>query len=1046
MEEIVEFLAGIGMSRFAETFVAHGIDLGIAPELTDGDLKELGVDRLGDRKVLLREIGRLRPRDGGPQAHRRLLSVLFCDLVGSTALARRIDAEDLRSVLLTYHQAARESIRHFGGFIGTLMGDGVMAYFGWPQAQEDQAAQAVRAGLELVATMRTLRFEYGVVVHCRVGIATGRVVMGDASDPNLAFGETLNLAARLQAHAHADRVVTDAATNRWIGRRFKTVPLPAADLKGFAHPVSAWNVLEEHPSVDRFETRAAGRAQFAGREAEMGTLTRLWETVLSGRGQAVTVTGGAGFGKSRLVREFQANVARDRPSIVRFQCSAHHSNSVFYPVIQSLEDAAGIDPAGDSAAAKRGKLEELVARRQTPEPEDLLSLAQMLDLSIDEETAGGDSSAAERRRHAIRFLVRRVLIMSRERPVLAIVEDVHWIDPSSSELLAELVAAAVAAKVMVIATTRTDNPSLPPGHRATEIRLEGVADAETETIVRSIDGADGLSEREVRLIVSRVDGIPLFAEELTSAAIEHGRVTRSDELPETVEASLTARLDFLRHGKAVAQVGSVLGREFAGSQLEALAQPVMAATALRSGLRELTAAGLVEGPYEDVRYRFSHALVQEVAYASLLRRTRQQLHERAARNVISEPGRAREPELVAHHLTEAGLVAESLEYWKAAGGRSAEKSANAEAISHFRRGLELIAQLAEEPSRDALELSFLVACSGPLIAEFGYTSTQLTNCIARALTLSERIGHTPEMYPLLYARWAVLLTSGSMPESLRVAQDYSRLAERQQHPDALFARHRMLGASYMCLGDLARAEDEFDAIIAGYDPERHGPLAHSHGLDLLVAGQCFSSEVLWLMGRADEAARRAQSGLTKARATGHVNSIAMALHFCGLVSFLNRDPAAVREHAAEMTQLTDRQPAGAWPSLTGAMLGWSLIAEGDVDQGLPMLIDGVERARSVGVSMFVPMFHCRIAEVLIGCGAPAKAAQRLAVAEELIARTGEVNYRSELLRLQAVLAAERGAEREADELLHQAIELARRQGARSLEFRATATWRTINPA
>ncbi len=540
--------------------------------------------------------------------------------------------------------------------------------------------------------------------------------------------------------------------------------------------------------------------------------------------------------------------------MLRFQCSAHHASSVFYPVIQTLEQVAGIDPVGDSDSDKRAKLENLLARRQSPAALDVTSLAQMLDVYPSEPA--DDSTATERRRHGIELLVDRALTLSDERPLLTIAEDVHWVDPSSRELLAQLMSACADRRAMVIVTTRGDDPPMPAAPHGTEIVLGGITSAETETIVRSIEGAAGLSRTDVARIVSRVEGIPLFAEELTAAAVEHGHVTASGELPETVEASLTARLDFLTHGKAVAQIGSVLGRDFAGSQLESLAQSAVSKSALWSGLRELTDAGLVEGPFDDSRYRFSHALVQEVAYGSLLRRTRQQLHERAARDVLAEPGRAREPELVAHHLTEAGQIAEALEYWKAAGLRSAEKSANAESISQLRRGLALVGGLPEGPERDRLEFSFLVACAGPLIAEHGYTSSELVDCIARALALSERIGDTPEIYALLYARWAVLLTSGSMPESLEVAHAYSRLAERQEHSDALFARHRMLGASYMCLGELDRAREELDHLIVGYEAERHEFLAHSHGLDLLVAGHCFQAEVLWLTGHVHQARRQ----------------------------------------------------------------------------------------------------------------------------------------------------------------------------------------------
>jgi class 3 adenylate cyclase/ABC-type transport system involved in cytochrome c biogenesis ATPase subunit len=1040
MCEIREWLAEIQMSRFTDAFLAHGIDLQTARELTAEDLKEMGINRLGDRKALLREIGRLAEATSHRDAHRRILSVLFCDLVSSTELSRQVDAEDLRIVLKAYHERARYTILRFGGFIGRLLGDGVLAYFGWPHAQEDQAAQAVRAALDLVGAIRGLRFDSGVVVHCRVGIATGRVVIGEETDPELAFGETLNLAARLQTHATPDSVIIDEATGRWIGRRFATLPLPPATMKGFGTPVRIWQVLEEHPSVDRFESRAPGRAGFVDREAEMHRLAELWTEALSGDGRFVFVSGAPGLGKSRLVREFTASVA-EQARILRLQCSAHHTTSGFHPLIHRLEAAAGADAGKASPPAVRRELARLLGEDVGAEPAEIASVAKMLDLSIGESAEPSAISARERRAFAIAFLARTAVQAARPHPLLIIVEDAHWIDPSTQELLEALISRLAGTRLLVIATTRPGATALANTSTLAEIGLDRLPNADTELIVRGIEGSARFSDHDVSLIVSRVEGVPLFAEELASAAIDHGQLGALDELPETVEASLTARLDFLTHGKAVAQLGSILGREFASAELKAMAGPSMTPASVERGLRELTAARLAvtTATSEEPRYRFSHALVQEVAYASLLRHTRQRMHERAARDVLPEPVRSRQPELIAHHLTEAGLVTEALEYWRLAGQRSAEKSANAEAISHFRRGLALAETLPDGPSRDRTTFRLLVALSGPLIAELGYTSSELGDCIARAMALSERIAHPPEIYPLLYARWASLLTSGSMAQSLQVAQAFSGLAERQHHEDALLSRHRMLGASHLCLGHLSLASRELDALVHGYEPDRHASLVHSYGVDLRVAGLCFRSEVLWLTGHVDRALAAAAAALREARACEHVNSIAMALHFCGLVSFLNRDPSAVHAYAGEMTELTRRQPAGAWPLLTAAMVGWALVAEQHPEEGITMLIDGVERALRAGVSMFVPIFYCRIAETYIETKDLTAAAVYVSSAEELVGRTGEVNFRGELLRLRALLRHRRGLPASAHRILMEAITVARGQGARSIELRAATS-------
>ena len=1036
MHDTREWLAQIGMSQFADVFVAHGVDLETAAELTGDDLREMGIDRIGERKALLREISRLAELRPHRDAHRRILSVLFCDLVGSTELSRQIDAEDLRNLMRAYHERARNTINRFGGFVARPLGDGVLAYFGWPRAQEDQAAQAVRAALELVGAIQTLRLDVGVVVHCRLGVATGRLVIGDETDPDLAFGETINLAARLQTHAAPDTVVIDEATSRWIGRRFAAVPLGPARLKGFPTSVGLWQVLEECPSVDRFDTRTLGRARFGDRESEMNRLGEAWTQALSGRGQFILLSGAPGFGKSRLVREFTARVAT-ATRIIRLQCSAHHATSGFHPLIQRLEAAAGPNGGRATAPAMRRELERLIGTAGSSEMGETANLADLLDLEIAQSPESSPLPARERRRRAITFLVRTAIRSARIGPLLIVVEDVHWIDPSTHELLDALVSRLADSHLMVIATARPGSTPLGAASTRQEIQLDRLPDLDTELIVRSIEGSAQLSDEDVALIVSRVEGVPLFAEELAYAAIDLGHAEALDELPDTVEASLTARLDLLTHGKAVAQLGSVLGREFATSELHALAAPSLDPSLASVGLRELVAARLLltSGTSDDPRYRFSHALVQEVAYASLLRHTRQQLHERVALGVLPQSVRSRQPELVAHHLTEAGLLSEALEYWRLAGLRATEKSANAEAISHYRMGLALAGSLPAGRSRDQTTLRLLVALSAPLIAELGYTSGELGDCIARAMALGERIGHTPEIYPLLYARWASLLTGGRMAQSLEVAEAFSQLAERQHQEDALLARHRMLGASHLCLGRLHLASRELGLLVDGYEPGVHARLVHSYGVDLRVAGRCFQSELLWLTGQVDQAHAAATAALCEAEAVKHVNSIGMALHFAGLVSLLNRDPAGVREYTDQMVELARHQSVGGWPLLTGAMLGWTLVAEQQHQDGIAMLIQSVDQTLAAGVSMFLPIFYCRIAEALLDIEDLEAAAKHLTSAQELVRKTGEVNFQAEVLHLHALLRFRGGRTASARKVLAAARNVAREQGATSIELR-----------
>lgn len=1042
MKDIVDWLAEIGMSQFARIFAEHGIDVTAAQELTTEDLKDIGISRLADRKILLREIQRVALEEAARNVQRRILSVLFCDLVDSTAFSHAVDAEYYRVALKSYLDACRKVITRYGGFVANLFGDGVLAYFGWPRADEYQASQAVRAGLEVVSAVKTLEFGNGLLPHCRVGISTGRVVIGGGTDLDSAFGETVNLAARLQDLAEPDRVVIDAATCRSIGNRFDTNALPIATLKGFPGLVETWEVVAERRYIDRFEERPARCVKFVGRRAEMTALNRLWEHAVSGRGQTVVISGEAGIGKSRLLREFCETLRKQHAKIFRYQCSVHHVNSAFYPVIQDLEKAAGINPQNELPAVRRSKLEKLLGGTEGVEKTNLDIIAQMLSIADGENAELLKLAAAERRRRAIEFLVEDTLRVSSERPLVVAVEDIHWIDPSSRALLEEVISRAVHSRVMVLVTARPVAHTLATSEELVEIPLGRLDDDDIEAIARSIDVSSQLSNADIGHIVSHVDGIPLFAEELTSSAIEHSGVTGDYQLPETIETSLTARMDFHHAEKEVVQMASVLGREFTRTDLSTLAGVAIPASKIEASLAALTASELLlkSGPPEESRYRFKHALVQDVAYGTLLRLTRQQLHERVARDVLPETIRLRQPEVVAYHLTEAGLIHEALEYWKKAGELASEKSANSEAISHFSTGLKLIEKLAPSPSRDAFEFGFNVALSGPLITQFGYSSTEFARCVSKALALVKSVGHMPATYSLLYARWAALLVSGSMEESLRMAVDFSKLAERWGDSDALLARHRMLGGSYLFLGELQRASAELDKLITGYDSRRHAHLRTSYGVDLRIAGRCYKSEVLWLMGFVDQARVNATDALDGARAVDHANSIAMALHFCGLISFLSWDSFKVRAYAEEMRELAQRQPVGTWSLLLGAMAGWALVEDGHIDDGITLLSEGVGRAVHAGVSVFVPFFYCRIAEIFIDEDRLSEAGKYLSDAEALIARTGEAVYRGELLRLQALLLMKQRRPSGAEGLLARALNSARRQDARSVELRVATTY------
>ncbi|MCB1674690.1 MAG: AAA family ATPase [Halioglobus sp.] len=1034
--DISLWLTRIGMPQFTEIFVCNGVDFDLLPELTSSDLHEMGVARLADRKRILSEIRLLSVEKARHSVQRRLLSVFFCDMVGSTARSTEIDPEELRFEMKLYQDTVVKAVNQHGGFVARFTGDGVLAYFGWPHADEDQASQAVRAGLDAIRTVSELKLEAGFTAHCRIGIATGRVVVGGQPDLDSAFGETPNLAARLQSLADIDRIVIDMVTRRAIGDRFIVESLQSTQLKGFEQPVSAFAVVRERPYLDRFDSRGGASSLFVGREQELDVLYDAWTRTQSGRGVVMLIRGEPGIGKSRLVKRFCDFCLPEGTPVLQYQCSAHHTNSAFYPLIQRLEQIAGIDTGCDSDAVKFEKISQALHPSIVADARALSLIAQLLSIGGVATSQTENLSAQERRSQTAEVLIENGVRRTGGAAQVIVVEDAHWIDPSTRMLLETLMAKAASAPILVLVTCRLgEQLRLAPSAQFDELELQRLDEDSVEQLAVAVDLSGVLSPSDIRNIVKRADGVPLFAEEIALAAIEHGSRGETFELPESIEASISARLDNLGDAKLPMQVAAVMGREFRLSQcqsLSAVPEPALLgamATAIASGLlQEVKSPG-------DRTFRFTHALVQDVAYNGLLKQQRRELHKRLATEVLDDTFRQREPEVVAYHLTQAGETELAIDYWQRAASRAGAASANAEAIAHFQQGLRLIPRLPEDEHRYELEFGLFVGMAMPLIVEKGYTSDELEQCIGDALAISRKVKYTPAIYSLLFSQWGFKLTFGLIEDALRVATEFSELAVRQNDDIAQYASNRMLGATHMCLGKLQLARSELSRLIADYRTPRHAALSSIYGVDLRVAGRCFLAEVLWLLGDIDGAKVSADRALAEARAMQHLHSHAIALHFCGLVSFLNRDREAVRTYISEMMLLAKDHVIGAWPTLGGAMLGWALLEDGAFEEKLTALENGVAAARKLGVGMFVPFFYCRIAEVMMSIDRCADARQYLRDARALMAQTKEALFRGELLQLEAQLCLRDNDPEAAQRLFAQGLAHARSQGARSVELR-----------
>ena len=735
MPSTEDWLNGLGLGKYSETFAANDVDLRALPHLNSADLEVLGVS-LGHRKIMLAAIAELReaaPEEtevktkqerptpvvdpqsgpsgaeaaGEPGPDLRLLSVLFCDMVNSTSLSAQFNAEEMHDLISAYHDAVASAVTRFGGYVAKFLGDGVLAYFGWPMAYEDHAERAIRAGLAAIAGVENLKTPAGAPLQSRVGIASGRVVVGDLAgggvlDRGQVAGETPNLAARLQGVAEPGQIVIADNTRRLAGHAFELEDLGTHELKGFQDRVPVFRVASERDVESRFDaTRGEALSQFVGRNSEIGTLLDRWELAKSGQGQAVFVSGEAGIGKSRLLEALVERLQDEPHEPIRLQCSPYHTTSALYPVIQRLTRVAGLAP-GDDAAARAEKLERLLAQ-YGENPADVGPIyAELLSLDLGDRFKLADLPAQQRKDLTLRTLTSRAFLAAKRAPVLLVVEDAHWIDPSTSELLREVVSRIHAAPIYVVVTHRPEwSADWAQGHsHITNVAVGRLTKQQMRLLIESLLGS--VSDQLVDRIADRTDGVPLFVEELTRSILESGTdAYETIEIPDSLQGSLMARLDRLpAPSKEVAQIASVIGREFDRSLLAevvAFGGPV-----LDGALRQLLAAQLVViGGMSHQALLFRHALIQDTAYQSLLSRKRRQYHQAIADTIVrSHPNIVTtQPELLARHYTEARRNDLALPYWKKAGERALERSANYEAVDHFSNTLTIAEKLPEGPER-----------------------------------------------------------------------------------------------------------------------------------------------------------------------------------------------------------------------------------------------------------------------------------------------------------------------------------------------------------
>jgi len=1063
------WLRGLGLGQYEALFRASDIDADILPELTEVDLEKLGVS-LGHRKRLLRAISGLTVAETSPApsasagakphdaAERRQLTVMFCDLVGSTPLSTRYDPEDLREIVGAYHRCVADTVGRFGGFVARYMGDGVLVYFGYPEAHEDDAERAVRAGLAVIDAVGQLATQEPL--NARIGIATGLVVVGDligagAAQERGVVGETPNLAARLQALARPSTLVVADGTRRQIGTLFEIEDLGPQPLAGFAEPQPAWRVVGESGVVSRFEALRSGATPLVGRDEELDLLFRRWQQAKSGEGRVVLVSGEPGIGKSRLTAALSQRIETEPHTRIRYFCSPHDQDSALYPFIGQLERAAGF-ARDDTATMKLDKLEARLAHGA--EPGDLSLIAETLSLSGGERFPPLDLSPQRKKERTLAALLRQLQALTRRQPVLMIFEDLHWIDPTSREVLDLTVEKITGLPVLLVATYRPEfQPPWVSQSQVTVIALNRLGRSEGATLVRRLAGNLGaLPPDIVEEIVERTDGVPLFVEELTKAVVEAGAdrgnvpisavPPSSLAVPATLHASLLGRLDRLGPAtKNVGQVGAAIGRDFSYELVAAAAQ--LGEPELREALRRLVDSGLVfqRGVPPAAEYLFKHALVQDTAYSTLLRGPRQALHRRIAEALEQRFPDLVEtrPEILAHHYGEAAIADKAIAYWHLAGKLSVAKSAVREAITQLRRGLGLLDGLPETRERKQLALDIHVTLTAALMAGKGFADPEAVAALERANRLVTETGAvgTPLHFFVLYGLWVSNSTAGAIAAALEHASNFLSIAQSQPSSGPLLVGYRTLAQSLIVSGDYRAALAHFETAVSLYRPDEHRDSAFHYGQDIGVSAFGALSWALWHRGYPDQSARAADRALVYSRELGHARTLAHALYLAGMAAVFARDVANVYARSNDCVALASEHGFAQWAAVGRILQGWADAQKGEATTGIARIRDGLAASEATGRRGATPLFLTLLAEAQALAG---KIEEGLATLDDALAQaaaSGERGWNAEIHRLCGELTARLPYPdpAKAEESFRTALAIAREQGTRGYELRAAVS-------
>lgn len=1009
-------------------------------------------------------------------AERRQLTVMFCDLVESTALSERLDPEELREVIQTYQQTAGGFVSRFNGYIAQYLGDGILVYFGYPAADENDAQRAILAGLGITGAMGHLNerlrqsVQTPVRLQVRIGIHTGLVVVGEvgvgATREQLALGQTTNIAARLQALAQPDTVVISQDTYRLVQGYFACQEVDATALKGISRPLPVYRILnrsQAHTRLDAAMAAApAGLTPLVGREQELSLLLARWRQASEGQGQVVLLNGEAGIGKSRLVQVLKERIVDQPHTFFDCYCSPYHQNTALYPFTELLQRLLRIRNQ-DSPDEKLGKLETALSRLRFSLPETVPLFAVLLSVPLPENRYPPLNLSPQRQKQKTLSALLAVLLKLTERhPVLVVIEDLHWIDPSTLEMLGTLVEQTSNARVLALFTYR---PGFTPPWNLrsyiTQLTLSRLTQAQVEKMIRQVAGNKSLLPSLLSQIIAKTDGVPIFVEELSKMVLEQTvLVSPGDhyepsgplpalDIPTTLQDLLTARLDRLTGGQEVAQLGAVLGREFGYQLLRAIA-PLTEAT-LQDRLAQLVDAELLyqRGLLPQATFTFKHALIQEAAYRSLLKSKRREFHQKIARILTEQFPEVvqTQPELLAHHYTAAQRYAEAVVYWQKAGQQAVAGSAGIEAIRHYKRALALLKELPESPRQAQQQLELQIGLGAPLLMTKGYAAPEVETNYAQALKLCHQLDETPRLLPVLFGLWVFYLVRAKYKTALDLSQQILRLAQPLQQPDVLVEAYQVQGITYFYLGRLVEARRHLEEAMRLYRAhERDGRLSPFTGADHGVACLSHLALTLWLLGYPDQALSRSQEAIELAEVLSHPYSIAFALFMASWLHQYRREAHLSHTQTAAAVALSQEQGFALLGAVSTIVGGWALTALGQDEKGIAQIFYGLKQYRTTGGELGQLHFLALLAEAH---GTMGQIEEGLAVLEgalTVIPERDERFYEAELYRLKGSLLSQAEASGQTDladdtpeTYFKKAIDVAQQQQARSLELRAAVS-------